>query len=1020
MSIRRRSALIGSVSFTAIAQGALVDALPFSIRDTLPGSPAFGLGAVKPMAWFGQTSADKLAGDSADGTRRLTLPANALARPSATQDWYVVLRATTGQKLTLANYEILASNGAGNASGSSSGAVGIYDRGTTTPAGMNWRWQVAINNPNSRDLFAGISPALTTQPRVELGAEYCIVFGVSNGRRVIGIQRHGSSTAHYLGGLDNTGTFDGYYFPAAQYSDGTVERANGVLTYRKASIAGAYAAGVVVLIRSTSRPEINGVYPISTRLASNAGFTVACPGADFGVSAADAQVAIMRSSYNIFDTIGGLKTAVTGDNYGWGGSVGGIQLRIGSLPLSGGLVDTAWLDSLTHRRIADASMPGTKQYRSLLSPADGYAADADGTVTGAATATGTPRRAPASPDWVNIDPWDWHTPFAADLNSAGGTSTGTVRIGFTSAYTTGPLYASVEDANGNTVVAEQKVSNGCAAGQRGKIVAPNVPVGMDYYLRLRAKKTGFTTLWGPFSVGPTFAWISQSTINVLFQTTSGTLLAPVSDTSGIATIGDVAGPLASALTDAGSNYTNQAGWCRPSTYPVEAAGSASNGILGFTNKLIELHNAQLGRRVPVGAWNLCRSGHPCDIYWSDRKTYTTVIGTVAPGGTLTGNWTPHPLWASSVTWTKVGSVKIYRGSTLVATVNGSNTLVAEGGSGVSGTFDHGGTAAYSITDPVGGQLSIEAEMFFDTATASTGGARTGTGFTVWGVDGQYDTGHISNVLTRMPRQTAFVYSWANYLLSWAGARTQAQVDEKVAFDIATLRQRIETNYPEHAGTPWIIACDARTKSTSSIGEHRIRKAMRKYALETPNTHWSIGPITGDMDAVLNSPHPGTLASSGQLWGITFAHGVAAVCGIAGAKAAEVYPVSGTRSGDGTYVDLVFNVPAGAALTCADPTKIEGLYFGTSNDDAALSLVDVAGGTHTTQIIGSNAVRVTKASGTFPATTYWNCHIGFVLTDAVFATENTRLANTLSLNSGGYNDIRPGQPITFAPTNVTVQ
>ena len=50
-------------------------------------------------------------------------------------------------------------------------------------------------------------------------------------------------------------------------------------------------------------------------------------------------------------------------------------------------------------------------------------------------------------------------------------------------------------------------------------------------------------------------------------------------------------------------------------------------------------------------------------------------------------------------------------------------------------------------------------------------------------------------------------------------------------------------------------------------------------------------------------------------------------------------------------------------------------------------------------------------------TWWNCQVGFVLTDPTFATENARLARTLSLDTGGYNGIRPGQPVSFCPANV---
>ena len=1009
--------------------------------NTLPGTAAYGVSEIKPMAFFGQDSADKIATDSVDGTRRLTLPAGAFQVPDDTRDWYCVMRAKTGSRLGIANWETLASRGTSIGSATGSSGIGIYERSTASPAGRNWHWQLGLNNTASRDLLTGLTPALSTQDRVELGADYCIVFGVRSLVPYVGIQRVGAGSPHFRGAASNIGGFDNFYFTTAQYSNGTVERSGNVMTYRVASIATVYTTGATVYITSTAQPSINGIYTITGRLAANAGFTVASVGADFGVTATNASTRIMRvwtpGTTDIFATLGGLQTAVTSDNYGWGGGIGEVGMWYGTMPVTGGLIDADWLDNVTHRRIAKASMPGTLRYRNDCDPAASYAADSGGTITGALTAIGTPVRSPSSgADWLNIEPWDWHTPFASDLNPAGGSATGTVRLSFTSDYKTGSLFAQVEDASANVLLAERKVSSGSpSGGGAGVITLAGVPNGTGRYLRMRTRN-GLSMLWGPFSVGPSLAWLSQSTINLLFQSGTGVALAPVSAATGIGTVGDVAGLLTSSLSDSGTNPTNRAGWCRRSSYPIGFAGSAGDGIKAFTNKMVELQNGVSGAAMAAAAWNLTRSGHPCDIYWSDRRTFTNAIGTATAGVALTGTWEPQPLWASAVTYCEAGTAKVYRGGTYaqigdansewrltggthIATVDGSGNWTAIGGSGVTGTFNKD-TGAFSVTDPVGGALYIEAKMYFDTPNSTTSGGRTGTGFTVWGVDNSYDTGHIDNLLSRMKRQTAFVYSWANYLLGYANARSQAQVDAKVAFDIAMLRKRIDDNYPEHAGTPWIIACDARTKSTSSIGQHRIRNAMRAYALATPNTYWSIGPITGDMDAATNSPHPGPLASSGQLWGVTFAHGVAKALGIAGAKADEVYIASGTLGGGGTYVDLVFNVPGGASLTSADATKIEGLYFGTTDDTSAMTLVDVVGGTYSTSIPAANTVRVTKASGTFPATTYWNVNVGFVLTDAVFATENTRLANTLSLNSGGYNSIRPGQPVSFNPANVMVQ
>jgi hypothetical protein len=1003
-----------------------------------------------PMVFFGQDSADKLAADSPDGTRRIGLPAGAIQRPTDTSDWFTVSWFRTGQQVSTGTQrEVVESNGASFETTSGSSGISLAERANNSAPGGPWGFNVAIQNTSSKSLFKGLAPALSTQRKANTGADYCVVRGVSNHRPYIAIMRVGASAAHFRGAAqDIRAEFNEFYFPAAAWSNATVERSGGVITVRKASLAGTFDVGKVVLLQSVDHPEINGVYTIASRLASNAGFTVNAAGADFAISAANASAAIILTPIDLIDTIGGQKTATGSDNLGWGGGYHRIEQWWGTMPITNGLIDMAWLSRVTHRQLSPAQMPGIKRFGATANGAGGMTVDADGVVTGAVTLIGTPSAGPTfGTDWLVLDPWPGHAPFASDFDPVGGTATGTVRIGYRSFEKIGALLASVEDANGNTLVAEQIVSEGTVNGV-GTITISGVPNGINRFLRIRPTAgAAYTMLWGPFAVGPALGFISQSTIDTWFKTAAtGAALAPVSSATGVGTVGDTAG----GLIASGTNPTDAKGdWLRLAKKHVSVAGSAGDAIKAFTNKLVSLLNAATGNVSAAAAYNFCRSGHPAEAYWSDRKTLINAIGTATAGVAKAGTWQPHPMWASTTpVYVEKETPKLYRGGTLAQSqspfaLNGSGSVVNAndptdpyiliGGTqvatldangnwsgAVSGTFnvDNG---TYSITDPVGGDLFISGKMQWDTPASSTTPRQTPDGFTAWGDDAIEDSGHISNLLKATTSLTAFVYSWANYLLSYATGKTQAEVNAKVAFDIAMIRKRIDEHYPLLSGLPWIIMADPRTTSTSSIGEQRLRKALRAYAMATPNTYWSIGPITYEMDG-LNSPHPGSASASGPLGGITAAHGVAKVMGVPGAKAEEVYITQAVRAADGSYMDLVFNVPAGANLSTGDASKIEGLYFNTTDSMAGATYVDVVGGTYSTALrVGTSGrtdtVRVTPASGAFPATTYWAVNVGFVLQDAVFATENARLANTLSLDTGGYDGIRPGQPVSFNFVNV---
>lgn len=992
---------------------------------TLPASPVNA--APSPVAWFGQDSADNLATDSAAGCRLLTLPAGATMRPADTSDWYIAIWFRTGQWMPNANQETLASSGSTFSSNSAGAAIGMFERGV---AGSGMTFAFYLNNANSRDLLQNLTPSPLGMGAMEFG-DWCAVMGVSGQKPYVALCRPGAAAPYYRASGDAIGGFNSFYFSTAQYSAATCSLSGGVLTFNQASMTTNYVAGATVYVESGDHPEINGIYTITTRLTGNAGFTVSgVAGTSFATTAANAKVQLVRSATDLLTTIGGLATGT--NRQGWSGGVQRLETRWGTMPINAGQIDGDWLRSLAGR---SSVLPGSLRYACTMQPGGLVKADPAGSIVTDPVASGTLALAPTmGADWLLFPDGHPDQLFAADLNQAGGSATGTVRLRYTSPYVTGPLTAQVETADGTVLVPPSQVSMGAQADGTGTLSLSGVPCGVGRYLRITATaRAGFEMVWGPFAVGPSVAWISQSTINTMFGTIdTGANLAPIPTSTGWISYSGVAGGLA----DTGNNQSNGPGGnCRLGRIRAVTPAPLGDGMKAFANKLVELQNAVSGTAMAAQTSNLCRSGHPAEAFWADRRVLVNAIGTASAGVALTGSWVPYPngFWASTVAWTNpaAGKATLYRGGSLalnpatglyeltggtaVATNDSAGNWVAIGGSGVSGSFN-ATTAAFSITDPVGGPLFIAAEMHFDSQGGTTALPRRGLGFTTWGSDGVANTGHIGGLIAQMPRQTAFCYTWANYLLSWAGTHSQADVNAKVAMDIGLIRKRIEENYPVHADTPWVIFADPRTTSTNHFSEHKIRLALRAYALATPNTHWSIGPITGEM-AGLSNPHPGTAASSGQLWGVTLAHGLAKVLGYPGAKADEIHIISAARAADGSYVDLTFNNPAGTSLTCSDPTKIEGIFSGSSNDVYQLTNLDVKNGAYVTSIIAYNKVRVSKASGTFLPGTWWNTNIGWILTDTTLVAENTRLAQTLSLDNGGYNGIRPGQPVSFNPNHV---
>jgi len=992
---------------------ALAAQVTYDVYDLVAIPPVPAVIPATASSFFGQESCDKLTDTPARG---ITLPANALLMPDAGTNWYCYIIFRTGDVVANGTtYEVLASTGSTIITGSSSNrAIALYERAVASPANMAWKFQAAINNSN-RDLLTGLSPALTAQDKVQFG-DWCILIGVRDGIPHYAATQVGVHDAlPFTAKASSVAAFDSFHFPAATTGD-TIQRTSNLATItRVAGVVGTLAIGDRVLVNS-SDTSFNGIQTLTGKTGTTISF--ASTGVDTG-TVANPTYAEQRTPVTLFNTLGRLETAVASDAYGWGGGISRVEMRYGDLPLTGSDLDLGWFQNVANQSVASADLPGTKHYASSLSPVASYAADGDGTVSSVATAIGSVQTAAAiGASWLHLDPW----PHEMGIPTKFGTNaTRECEIGFDYLGAPGGIMGRVVDSTGAVVMTDRLLSSTMRNGRGVLILPEGIPAGVGYELKYWwAANDAYIGTWKMPPIKPRYPVWSQSTGDVLFKAAStGGTRTPVATTIGYNGIGGVA----SGLGSTGTNPTDAPGdWCRFSNLRTRYANQAGDGMIACADTIATLRNSAFGTNCGVDLLNITRSGHAMDMMWTDRKRWVNLIGTASVGGTLSGNWTPHPMYAStSPVWTKTDSVNIYRGGTWTLGSDGiytltGGTLVGQASTagvvsgGVTGTYNHD-TGAYSITDPIGGTLYISGEMEFDSQTGSTATRQPSDGFTCFGHEDIDDSGHLSNLLKTCGPVTAVVTFWANYLLSWASSRSQAEINAKVAFDLDMVRRRFES-FPSVAGVPWLVLADPRTTSTSSIGEHKLRVAMREYGLNNPDTYWGINAINAEMDGVSNSPHFGTAAASGQLVGITIGHAVCKIEGVTGAKADEVFLTNAVRSVDGTTIDLTFNNASGNLTNSGG--EVEGLYWGTVA--GSLSLLDTA--THTVTITSANTVRVVKDSGTWAATTYWNYGVGYVFPySATAGLETAQLAKMLVVDTGGYEGIRLGSPVSFTPYDV---
>lgn len=988
-----------------------------------PAVPAAG-----PSAFFGQESADRLVGTQA----KLNLPAGALALPRPGIDWMLGMTCRTGGMLLSGEEETLFSRGGRLASGGNDRAMWLIER-QVTGTGLTFNWAM---KQAGVQWMANVSPSPGAMAKIEPASLYFVLIAQIGNKPYVAIvpvqpgARVTDSAVRVFTGDANHG-HGTFWFAAKATGTYTMVRASNVITVTRSSGSHGLSVGQSVYL-SADETAVNGVYTV-TSVPNAQTFTVASTGSNQTFT--NPGYSVPNAVGNLFNCIGAVETGT--DQYGWAGGVADLFFRTGTagVPgslaaqmMSGGTLDPVMLSNLANRRIAYASMPGTDAYSHNLGNLALAATGANSTTAPSAVGTVMQADPVTQPEYLRLDarPHEW--PHATQL----GRRTGPIRLTGRTNVAVRSLFATVyADAAMTSVVRARHVCGYPKIDGSFTVETAEVPIGCGYWVKIESgDNPNLIAVSGPHDVGPVYGIVSQSTLQVLFESTTGSNLAPVAPEVGQASILHISGNVSDSPN---INFTNQAAFCRATARRIRFAGQVGNGIMGAINKLLSLFNAATGVKSPLGLVHLCTSGHSVDSYISDRQMLRNGIGTLSAGVTASGNWTPRPspLWTSGTpVFTQAASARLYVNGVLVATTDAAGNWQ---GNGISGTFNFD-TGAYSITASFGGVAEIEARVFFNTVAASQA-RKTDTTLTVFGDEAQ--GGVTGRVLERLLAAkawggvTALVFAWENYRVSHVNGLSDANATAHTAFMMASLRARMTAVLGQDV--PWIVMGDPRTTSFGDAAQHRARRFTRAWALSQANTHYIPAALTATMDAA-QSPHAGPNADGGQYIGEVMAHGIARVEGLAGAAAEEIMPVSAVRVNAST-VDIYLNrsvaFPSASLVTGAGGA-VQGVYFGTASATSLLRIDPTAGADnaevlsgYTISLPSPGVVRVVRNSGNIPSG-WWNINWGAPfargsLTLTTLAAQAAAMDNSLFLNTGGFSAAaRPGIGVQPAPDAIYVE
>ena len=752
---------------------------------------------------------------------------------------------------------------------------------------------------------------------------------------------------------------------------------------------------------------------------------------------------------SIFNEIGGA-TQLAAWRRGWGGSVGDFAFFWGTFPNTNGVPDTSTVAAIANGSKAFSTLPGTCRYHLPMGDAASGTAVADPNcaITTSATTTGailsgSPVRISSS---IRLDERGDGYVFRATPGTTGPNATGTIYI--TGTYVDNgqgaptAVDARIEDINGKAITSctgscdWQTIATSPTGGTfSGQITG--VRVGGPYYVAVRYDNIPSVEYHSRERtyVGLVIVTDGQSQENVLWSPVAG---------SGADSI-----PLAASTTASVLFVQNLRDSAPPTNTPygypalrvltpASMAGSDANyigdGMTSFVNTLSSLSGGW-----PIMVANVAKSGTPIDASSFDRTVATQTL--TGSGTTWSGTlaYTP-PAPAHNITTFAVlaGSVNVYVNGTLVAidsnTPGNTGTIVAQGGSGVSGTIDYRGHAI-SLTFPSTPAAApvVQWKLSADGVSGNFVLNNPLTGFTVFG-DGTPTSGMASYVWSRINAPVSAV-TWLQATANeseftapsvWAGG------EASYLAKLNLLKQQFASLSNYDSSTPFVIDTHSRVSEGNNSTEYYKVEGIRKaqYDISAPGNSngYVFGGTYTDLSLISDfGPHEDNSAAGTARAGRRMAYGVwGAQSGdttlVRGPEATSASFVSGSNN---SQIDVSFALFGGTSLTTGSgtTTMLKDFRVGTSTlyfDDGLEPITQrmYPNQAFTASLIGTSTVRLTKLSGSWNATT--------TTVDYEFGHPFVRIGTALSMtavpgsgytNGGPYAVTFTGGACTTEPTGL---
>ena len=706
----------------------------------------------------------------------------------------------------------------------------------------------------------------------------------------------------------------------------------------------------------------------------------------------------------------GAALGVTGNQYGFEGSLQDAFMIHGAFPNSGGVLDVGDLADLATGVLSPqglaTAISGTLQYFNALDINASLAADGTGTVTSAMTAVNP--NTPVLPGPTIVPKYDLTIDRIADGYVWGvksGETTGTVKFSGTYSVGTPTIQARLRRVDTGAAFTSWANVGTVSAGVWSATIN-SVPAGVGFTIEARdaASPDSVVSSGSRYGVGIVLYMSGQSQAALISSPASGSgngsgtgVVTPTEDSN---KWGMMISPLMlGSVPSTPTNNIAQARKVREKTVGLTAFG---DGILALMNRVME-HSG-----FPVMVVNGADSGKaPVHVHLDGETVTMTNPAGFAPDGVETA-FDIKPLgssitWAldgvgsygstSTITWgrdptIKPGTLVITTSTGVVITDDGEGAL---SGTGVTGTVDYRAdldnassiTLTFTSAPAAGMTLSLEWALGLDWIDASTDSRTALTGFTTFGEIGTPGSGLQANLLTKLGDNVvtaAVIPWWGTFLPSYSGASDMAAAVAGVGSNFDLIKARLQRDCPAFADTIFHASPAARDVPTSGTteGSDRAKHGAHRVATRThvaANADYRM--LSEQYDTTqYNNSGPHSDASGSLMQGDRYGASVAAGLGFGSLTVEGPYIESATINVGRDQIDVVFAFADPVATALA--TRTDGAFAGTeitgitgfevgshaSTLDGAFAARSISG--FTASIISATTVRLTKTSGTWAA------------------------------------------------------